>query len=63
MEHELFIKELKPSIYLFDEAHMSSGYLVVGEKKACLMLLTEQNNEFYSKIELSIAGNHKSIHE
>jgi glyoxylase-like metal-dependent hydrolase (beta-lactamase superfamily II) len=37
MEHELFIKQLKPSIYLFDEDHSASGYLVVGENKACLI--------------------------
>ena len=37
MEHELFIKQLKPSIFLFDEDHSASGYLVVGENKACLI--------------------------
>jgi glyoxylase-like metal-dependent hydrolase (beta-lactamase superfamily II) len=37
MDHELFIKQLKPSIYLFDEDHSASGYLVVGENKACLI--------------------------
>ena len=50
MEHELFIKELKPSIYLFDEAHMSSGYLVVGEKKACLIDTMNGYNNLYEAV-------------
>lgn len=50
MEYELFIKELKPSIYLFDEAHMSSGYLVVGEKKACLIDTMNGYNNLYEAI-------------
>ena len=50
MEHELFIKQLKPSIYLFDEAHMSSGYLVVGEKKACLIDTMNGYNNLYEAI-------------
>ena len=50
MEHELFIKELKASIYLFDEAHMSSGYLVVGEKKACLIDTMNGYNNLYEAI-------------
>ncbi len=34
---ELYIKELKPYLYLLDEAHEATGYLVIGEKKACLI--------------------------
>lgn len=34
---ELFIKEVRPGIYLMDEAHEATGYLVVGEKKACVI--------------------------
>lgn len=37
MEAELFIKELKPGVYVLDEGHMASGYLVVGEEKACVI--------------------------
>ena len=34
---ELYIRELRPGIYLMDEAHESTGYLVVGEEKACVI--------------------------
>ena len=34
---ELFIKELEKGIFLLDEGHSASGYLVVGDNKACLI--------------------------
>ena len=34
MEKELFVKEVRPGIYLMDEAHEATGYLVIGEEKA-----------------------------
>ena len=34
---ELFIKEMCPGVYLLDEAHAATGYLVVGNEKACLI--------------------------
>jgi len=37
MEHELFIKEVRSGIYLLDEGHEATGYLVVGEEKACVI--------------------------
>lgn len=37
MEKELFIKQLRQGIYLLDEAHESTGYLVIGKNKACLI--------------------------
>ncbi|MBQ8623616.1 MAG: MBL fold metallo-hydrolase [Oscillospiraceae bacterium] len=37
MEKELYIKELRPGVYLMDEAHESTGYLVVGKEKACVI--------------------------
>ena len=37
MEKELFIKEVRPGIFLMDEAHEATGYLVVGEDKACMI--------------------------
>lgn len=37
MEKELFIKEMRDGIYLMDEARESTGYLVIGEEKACLI--------------------------
>ena len=36
-EKQLFIKQLKPYLYLLDEAHEATGYLVIGEKKACVI--------------------------
>ena len=32
-EKKLFIKEVMPGIFLMDEAHEATGYLVVGEKR------------------------------
>ena len=34
---KLYIKELRPYLYLFDENHEATGFLVIGEKKACLI--------------------------
>ena len=37
MEAELFVKELRPGIYLMDEGHLASGYIVVGEDKVAVI--------------------------
>ena len=37
MEKELFVKEVRPGIYLMDEAHEATGYLVVGRERACMI--------------------------
>ena len=34
---ELFIREMAPGIYLMDEAHEATGYLVIGDDKACMI--------------------------
>lgn len=34
---ELFIREIGPGIWLMDEAHEATGYLVIGEDKACVI--------------------------
>lgn len=36
-EHKLFVKEVRPGIWLMDEGHEATGYLVVGEEKACVI--------------------------
>ncbi|MBR3335179.1 MAG: MBL fold metallo-hydrolase [Clostridia bacterium] len=36
-EHELFVKEVRPGVWLMDEGHEATGYLVVGEEKACMI--------------------------
>ncbi|SER83094.1 Glyoxylase, beta-lactamase superfamily II [Butyrivibrio fibrisolvens] len=33
----LYVKQLKPYLYLFDENHECTGYLVIGDKKAALI--------------------------
>lgn len=42
---ELYIKELRPDIYLLDEGHEVSGYLVIGEDKACVIDTMNGNND------------------
>ena len=37
MEKKLFIREMCPGVYLLDEAHEATGYLVVGKAKACMI--------------------------
>ena len=36
-EKKLFIKEVMPGIFLMDEAHEATGYLVVGNERACVI--------------------------
>lgn len=33
----IYVKELKPYLYLLDENHGATGYLLVGDNKACLI--------------------------
>ena len=37
MDRGLYIKEMIPGVYLMDEAHQATGYLVIGEEKACMI--------------------------
>ena len=37
MKKELYIHEVRPGIYLMDEAHEATGYLVVGDERACVI--------------------------
>ncbi len=36
-KHRIFVKEMIPGVYLLDEAHAATGYLVVGENRACVI--------------------------
>ncbi len=36
-ENRLYIKEMRPGIFLLDEDHEATGFLVIGEKKAALI--------------------------
>ncbi len=37
MEKQLYIRQIRPGIYLMDEAHEATGYLVIGEDRACVI--------------------------
>ncbi len=50
MEKELMIKELCPGIYLMDEAHEATGYLVIGEEKACVIDTMNGYNDLYQAV-------------
>lgn len=50
MEKELFIKQLRPNLYLMDEAHESTGYLVVGEKKAAVIDTMNGYNDLHKAV-------------
>ena len=50
MEKELFIKQLRPDVYLLDEAHEVSGYLVVGEDKALVIDTMNGYNDLHKAV-------------
>ncbi len=50
MEKELFIKEVRPGIYLMDEAHEATGYLVIGREKACVIDTMNGYNDLYKAV-------------
>ena len=37
MDKKLFVTEVHPGIFLMDEAHEATGYLVIGKEKACVI--------------------------
>ena len=50
MEKELFIKEIRSGIYLMDEAHEATGYLVVGKDRACVIDTMNGYNNLYQAV-------------
>ena len=50
MEAELFVKELKPGIYLMDEGHMASGYIVVGSEKVAVIDTMNGLNDLHAVV-------------
>ena len=50
MEHELYIREIAPGIHLMDEGHEATGYLVVGEDKACVIDTMNGYNNLYEAV-------------
>ena len=49
-EKELFINEVMPGIFLMDEAHEATGYLVVGEERACVIDTMNGYNDLYRAV-------------
>ncbi len=47
---ELFIREVRPGIFLMDEAHEATGYLVVGEDRACVIDTMNGYNDLYRAV-------------
>ena len=50
MEKELFIREVRPCIFLMDEAHEATGYLVIGKEKACVIDTMNGYNDLYRAV-------------
>ena len=50
MEKELFMKEVRPGIWLMDEAHEATGYLVAGQDKACVIDTMNGYTDLYSAV-------------
>lgn len=50
MEKELYIKQLRPYLYLMDEAHEATGYLVIGEEKACVIDTMNGYNDLHKAV-------------
>ena len=47
---ELFVKEVRPGIYLMDEAHEATGYLVVGNERACVIDTMNGYHDLYQAV-------------
>ena len=47
---ELFVTKILPDIYLMDEGHMASGYIVVGEEKVCVIDTMNGFNDLKSEV-------------
>ena len=50
MEKQLFITQLRPDIYLMDEAHEASGYIFVGKEKVCVIDTMNGYNDLHKAV-------------
>ena len=50
MEKELYMKEMAPGIWLMDEAHEATGYLVIGQEKACVIDTMNGCNDLFQAV-------------
>ena len=49
-EKELFIREVRPGVWLMDEAHEATGYLVEGRDRACVIDTMNGYNDLYKAV-------------
>ena len=49
-ELELFIREVRPGIWLMDEGHAATGYLMVGNERACVIDTMNGYNDLYQAV-------------
>ena len=47
---ELFIKEIRPGVFLMDEAHEATGYLVAGDERACVIDTMNGYNDLHQAV-------------
>ncbi|MCR4763521.1 MAG: MBL fold metallo-hydrolase [Lachnospiraceae bacterium] len=47
---ELFIKEMRPGLFLMDEGHEATGYIVIGENRACVIDTMIGYNDLYEVV-------------
>ncbi len=47
---ELFVKEMRPGLYLMDEAHEATGYIVVGSERVCVIDTMMGYNDLYQVV-------------
>lgn len=50
MEKELYVKKLRPYLYLMDEAHEATGYIVEGDDKVCVIDTMNGYNDLYKVV-------------
>ena len=50
MEKELYIREVRPGVFLMDEAHEATGFLVVGTERACVIDTMNGYNDLYEAV-------------
>ena len=50
MGKELFIKQLRPYLYIMDEAHEATGYIVVGNEKVCVIDTMNGYNDLHKVV-------------
>ena len=49
-EKQLYINQVRPGIYLMDEAHEATGYLVVGRDRACVIDTMNGYNDLHAAV-------------